>query len=128
MVEMKMRGSIDDKNHEETRHGTSLRIVAYLDGGSEPTTHAMKDISVVKDEFEKWGGKMTFIFKDEKSLANFKMKQFNELPKNISVKIDEAIPSDNLPIFMILNEKEEKVFEAKGYQIGLGEQLLKALK
>ena len=128
VVEMKMRGSIDDKNHEETRHGTSLRIVAYLDGGSEPTTHAMKDISVVKDEFEKWGGEMTFIFKDEKSLANFKMKQFNDLPKNFSVKIDEAIPSDNLPIFMILNEKDEKVFEAKGYQIGLGEQLLKALK
>ena len=49
-VELIMRNST-----VETRHGTSLRIVAYLDSGSEPTTHAMQEISILKDEFEKWG-------------------------------------------------------------------------
>ena len=29
---------------------------------------------------------------------------------------------------MILNDKEVKVFDAKGYQIGLGEQLINVLK
>ena len=112
----------------ETRHGMSLRVIAYLDAGSEPTTHAMQDISILKGKFEEWNGKMTFIFKDNESLNNFKSKKFNELPQNIVFEINKDIPTDNLPVFMILNEKDEKVFEAKGYQIGLGEQLLNILK
>ena len=122
-VELIMRNSII-----EMRHGTSLRIVAYLDSGSEPTTHAMQDISILKDEFEKWGGEMSFFFKDEESLKNFKMKKFNELPENIDFDINGDILTENLPVFMILNEKNGVVFEAKGYQIGLGEQLLNVLK
>ena len=122
-IKMEMRQPI-----VETRHGMSLRIVAYLDAGSEPTTHAMQDISILKGKFEEWNGKMTFIFKDNESLNNFKSKKFNELPQNIVFEINKDIPTDNLPVFMILNEKDEKVFEAKGYQIGLGEQLLNVLK
>ena len=119
-VEMQMRQPI-----VETRHGTSLRIVAYLDGGSEPTTHAMHEFSILKDKFEKCGGEITFYFKDEESLNNFKLKKFNELPDNIVLEINKDIPTDNLPVFMILNEKDEVIFEAKGYQIGLAEQILR---
>ena len=101
------------------------RIIAYLDGGSEPTTHAMQEISILKDKFEKCGGEITFYFKDEESLNNFKLKNFNELPRNIVFEIKEDIPTENLPVFMILNEKDEAIFEAKGYQIGLAEQILR---
>ena len=104
------------------------QIIAYLDGGSEPTTHAMQDISLLKEKFEKWNGKMTFFFKDEEDFKNFKLKKFNELPKNIVFEINKDIPTENLPVFMILNEKDDVIFEAKGYQIGLGEQLLNVLK
>ena len=124
-IEMKMR-----KPEIETSQNvkSQLRIVAYLDGGSEPTTHAMQEISILKDEFEKWGGEIVFYFKDENDFSNFKSKKFNNLPKYIVHDINENIPSENLPVFMILNEKDAKVFEAKGYQIGLGEQLLNILK
>ncbi len=124
-IEMKMR-----KPGIETSQNvkSQLRIVAYLDGGSEPTTHAMQEISILKDEFEKWGGEIVFYFKDENDFSNFKSKKFNNLPKYIVHDINENIPSENLPVFMILNEKDVKVFEAKGYQIGLGEQLLNVLK
>ena len=119
-VEMQMRQPI-----VETHHGTSLRIVAYLDGGSEPTTHAMQEISILKDKFEKCGGEITFYIKDEESLNNFKLKNFNELPRNIVYGIKEDIPTENLPVFMILNDKDEVIFESKGYQIGLAEQVLR---
>ena len=122
-VEMQMRQPI-----VETRHGTSLRIVAYIDGGSEPTTHAMQEISILKDEYEKCGEEIKFYFKDKESLNNFKLKNFNELPRNIVFGITEDIPTENLPVFIILNDKDEIVFEAKGYQIGLGEQLINFLK
>ena len=128
-IELIMREPIVETFPETSQNVASqLRIVAYLDGGSEPTTHTMQDISILKKEFENWGGEMTFIFKDEESLKNFKLKRFNELPKNIVFKIKEDIPTENLPVFMILNDKEEVIFETKGYQIGLGEQMLNVLK
>ena len=119
-VELIMRNSI-----VETRHGTSLRIVAFLDSGSEPTTHAMQEISILKDKFEKCGGEMKFYFKDEESFNNFKLKNFNELPKNVVFEIDGDMQEDNLPVFKVVNDNNEIVFEAKGYQIGLAEQILR---
>ena len=102
-------------------------IIAYLDGGSEPTTHAMQDISILKDEFEKWGGSVEFVFQNDNDYKNFKLKNFNALPENIIFKV-ESNHQQILPIFFVLNEKDEVVFEKSGYTIGLGEQLLKALK
>ena len=107
------------------------RIVAYLDGGSEPTTHAMQDISILKKEFEKWGGEIVFFFKNEEDLNSFKLKKFNELPQNVELIISSGMVFDtinNLPCFQIMNSENEIVFEKYGYQIGLGEQLLNILK
>ena len=101
------------------------RIVAYLDGGSEPTTHAMQEISILKDKFEKCGGEITFYFKDEESLNNFKLKNFNDLPYNIVFEIDGDTHEDNLPVFRVINVNNEIMFETKGYQIGLAEQILR---
>lgn len=107
------------------------RIVAYLDGGSEPTTHAMQDISILKKEFEQWGGEIVFFFKNEEDFNSFKLKKFNELPSNIEFKTNSGTIFDtinNLPCFQILNTENEVVFEKCGYQIGLGEQLMNFLK
>ena len=86
-VTMEMRQSFVETgrnpSQNETCSGTSLRIIAYLDGGSEPTTHAMQDISILKEKFEKWGGEMLFFFKNEEDFNNFKLKNFNELPDNV---------------------------------------------
>ena len=94
----------------------------------EEKVESKEEKSLVKDEFEKWGGEIVFYFKDENDFSNFKSKNFNNLPKYIVHDINENIPSENLPVFMILNDEDAKVFEAKGYQIGLGEQLLNVLK
>lgn len=133
-VNMAMRNhSVEtDENTSSVKDG--LRIVAYLDGGSEPTTHAMQDISILKKEFEKKGVKLTFIFNNEDDLRNFKLKNFNELPKNIEFLVDSDAFWKNtqntkaLPCFKILNSENEVVFEKSGYTIGLGEQLLNVLK
>ena len=77
---------------------------------------------------------MTFVFNNEDDLKNFKLKYFNELPKNIDFIVDSDAFWENtqntkaLPCFKILNSENEVVFEKSGYTIGLGEQLLKAMK
>ena len=128
-IELIMRNPAVETFPETSQNAASkLRVVAYLDSGSEPTTHAMQEISILKEKFEKWNGEMTFLFKDEDDFKNFKLKKFNELPDNVVLEINKDIPTKNLPVFMILDENNEVVFEAKGYQIGLGEQLLHCLK
>ncbi|MCQ2318469.1 MAG: transglutaminase domain-containing protein [Bacteroidales bacterium] len=118
--------------------GRSFYVLGLLDGGSEPTTHAMQDISILKDEFEEWGGSMIFVFQDEESLKNFKMKSFNDLPSNITFGIENGtmlseavsnmkLQNRSLPIFLIANSNNEVVFVLQGYTIGLGEQIVKVL-
>ena len=121
-IELVMRSA------ESLRKGD--RIMAYLDGGSEPTTHAMQDISILKDKFDKWNGKIIFIFKNDEDYKNFKLKKFKDLPKNIDFKVNSGIVFDtinNLPCFQILNSENEVIFEKQGYTIGLGEQMLRYL-
>ena len=130
-IEMIMRQPVETFLETSQNVTSQLRVVAYLDGGSEPTTHAMQEISILKEEFEEWGGEIAFFFKNEDDFNNFKVKKFNELPQNICFEINSGTVFDtinNLPCFQILNSENEVVFEKYGYQIGLGEQILKVLK
>ena len=108
-----------------TSHDGS-KIIAYLDGGSEPTTHAMQEISILNDEFEKWGGEIVFLFKNDDDFNSFKSHKFNELPENVKLAVGSGTVFDTLkylPCFQILDTDDIVVFEKHGYQIGLGEQL-----
>lgn len=113
-------------------------VIAFLDGGSEPTTHAMQDLSILKEKFDAWGGNFVFVFQDEKSYNNFKLKNFNDLPSNVVFKINSGaafdgvinnleLPNRNLPVILVVNSKQEVVFVSQGYRIGLGEQILQKL-
>ena len=79
----------------------------------------------MKEKFEKLKGEITFYFKDEEDYNNFKLKKFNELPDNINYEIKSDMPADNLPVFRVTDDNNEVVFESKGYQIGLAEQILR---
>jgi len=119
--------------------GRNFYVLGLLDGGSEPTTHALQDISIVKDEFEEWGGSVIFAFQDKKSYENFKLKNFNDLPSDITFGIENGamlseavenmrLQSKSLPIFLIANSNNEVVFVLQGYTIGLGEKIINILK
>ena len=114
-------------------------ILGYLDQGSEPTTHAMQDIATFRKDFEESGIPMFFVFANDDEYEKFLLKEFKELPNNITPYIDEdgTLWSDifeslnlnekTLPVFIIVNDQNEVVFLKQGYTIGLGEQILKIL-
>ena len=113
-------------------------VLGLLDQGSEPTTHAMQDISTFHKDFEQSSLPIVFLFADHEAYEKFKLKNFNELPSNIIYGyytqdiLDEATDSmhldkTNLPIFLIANVNSEVVFAKQGYTIGMGEQLLKVI-
>lgn len=118
--------------------GRGFYVLGLLDGGSEPTTHAMQDIAIVKDNLDKWGRGFVFLFQNEEQKNNFELKNFQNLPDNVTFGIEDGsmlneivkgmrLQSDNLPIFIVANTQNEVVFISQGYTIGLGEQLVKVI-
>ncbi|MBQ8958743.1 MAG: transglutaminase domain-containing protein [Bacteroidales bacterium] len=118
--------------------GDEYYILGILDQGSEPTTHAMQDISAFRNDFEESSVPLVFLFGEQDSYDQFKLKNFNELPSNVTYgfftqeimdEITSNLHLDNtsLPIFIIANNNSEVVFTKQGYTIGLGEQLLKVM-
>ena len=120
--------------------GRGYFVVGILGTGQEPTNHALKDIEIKKEEFEKWGRKMILLFPDEKSYRKFSPTDFPNLPSNIVYGIDtnNAIRNEisqnmklsnggNLPIFIIGDTFNRVVFQIDGYTIGTGEQLIRTI-
>ena len=117
--------------------GRGYYIVAVLGVNQEPTNHALKDIEIKKDEFEKWGRKMVLLFEDEASYKKFNPSHFPNLPSTITYGIDtdgkirkeiaesmKLAKGGQLPVFIIGDTFNRVVFESHGYTIGLGEQMI----
>lgn len=128
----------EDKSLLQTS-GRGFYVLALLDGGSEPTTHAMQDIAIVKDKLDEWGRSFIFLFQNQEHQKNFELKKFQGLPENTTFGIEDGsmldeivkgmrLQSKNLPIFIVANTQNEVVFISQGYTIGLGEQLMKVIE
>lgn len=120
--------------------GRGYFVVALLDAKKEPTTHALRDIAARKAQFEEWGRGMVMLFRNQEQLETFDRSEFPGLPSNITFGVDnngevskmltqlmEIKDPANLPIFIIGDTFNRVVFFAQGYQIGLGEQMLKVI-
>lgn len=117
--------------------GRGYYIVGVLGVGQEPTNHALKDIEIKKDDFEKWGRTLLLLFTDEEAYRKFNRKDFPNLPSTAVFGIDtdgkiRKMIADNmklanggqLPVFIIADTFNRIVFESHGYTIGLGEQMI----
>lgn len=130
-------GKTEDMSLLQTT-GRGFYVLGLLDGGSEPTTHAMQDIALVKDQLDKWGRSFVFLFQNEEHKKNFEKKNFQGLPENTTFGIEDGsmlkeivanmrLQNNNLPVFIVANTQNEIVFISQGYTIGLGEQLMKVI-
>lgn len=121
--------------------GRGYFVLGLLEAGKEPTDHALRDIAACKQELEKWGRGIVLLFPDEKQAARFNKVDYPNLPKNIIWGIDKegvirsAIASEfklqgegRLPLLLIGDTFNRVVFFSQGYTIGLGEQLVKAVR
>ena len=120
--------------------GRGYYVLAIVAPNQEPTNHAMRDISVYKDEFEKWGRKMIFLFQNEDEAQRFNFTEFNQLPEtvvwgtDVDGKIRQEVweqmklTSPSLPVFLVCDTFNRVVFCLQGYTINLGEQLLKVIR
>lgn len=113
--------------------GRGYFIVGVIAPNNEPTNHALRDIALYKEELEKWGRKIVLVFRNQSEADRFNIKDFPELPSNVvfGVDVDGQITAElngTLPVVKIADTFNRVVFESQGYTIGLGEQLVNAIK
>ncbi|MDX2443664.1 MAG: transglutaminase-like domain-containing protein [Bacteroidales bacterium] len=139
---------IEQKVQNFTNEAISLKnvisgdkaIVIWIDPDREPSKHVLKDIPLLKDDFEQWDGKLVFLVPSNKLTASFDPAKYYDLPENSEFYIDhesellisasEVLKKDvsaNLPLILILDKNTIRYYSG-GYKIGIGEQLVKNIK
>lgn len=120
--------------------GRGYFVVGILGVNQEPTNHALRDISALKADLEKWSRKLVLLFPNQEQAGKYRAADFPGLPNTVIYGIDtEDIAQqivknmklkrkDTLPIFIIADTFNRVVFVSQGYTIGLGEQLMKTVK
>ncbi len=120
--------------------GRGYFVVAVLGVGQEPTNHALRDISAVKEQFEKWGQKMVLLFTSRDQYNKYMQRdEFKSLPATVRYGIDQdgkilsqirremKLDATTLPVFIIADTFNRVVFVSQGYTIGLGEQMMNVI-
>ena len=120
--------------------GRGYFAVALVDYGTEPSNHAFMDISRAAAELEAWGRPLLIIFATEDDCRKFRAQDFN-LPSTVSYGIDadgkmrKMIASEmkldkngRLPLVVLADTFNRVVFFSQGYNIGLGDSLVKTSK
>ena len=120
--------------------GRGYYVLAIVAPNQEPTNHAMRDISVYKQQFEEWGRKMIFLFQNDDEAQRFNFAEFDKLPNtvvwgtDVEGKIKQEVwqqmklTTPSLPVFLICDSFNRVVFVQQGYTINLGEQLIKVIR
>lgn len=119
--------------------GSGPSVLALVEPGTEPVNHVLRDISALKNQFERWNGTMLLLFADEDSYIAYQdgIGELDELPSNISYGIaDRKLWNDignsldlngQMPVLMLLHDGNKVGFMSQGYMVGAGEQLFKLI-
>ncbi|MEG1556733.1 MAG: hypothetical protein RR356_08430, partial [Bacteroidales bacterium] len=130
-------------NHRDVKLADLVKdrkmVVCFIDPTREPTKHLLKEIGQLKNQFEKWGGRMFFAVPTEKIAPDFNFSTWN-LPQQafymedkngawfnqIMTSTDQYF-RDNYPVVFIVNKEGDLEFKTEGYRIGTGELIFKSL-
>lgn len=120
--------------------GRGNYILGIIKANSEPSVHALNDISLRANEFEKNGTKIMLLFEDEGEAERFDSSRFPHLPSTVSFGVDRGgvsmeelreslcLEGEEWPVFVIADSFNRVMFLSRGYTIGLGDRLLEILE
>ncbi len=110
-----------------------IAIFGWIDADKEPTKHTLKDIGAIAHAFNKMNCKL-FLLGNSEDLDNKLITTYN-LPSSIQLLVDndfkilQSLKKEKVdfPLFIVV--QDSKVYYlSEGYQIGIGEQLIKTIK
>ena len=119
--------------------GRGTYILGIVRPNSEPSAHALNDISLRKADFEALGCPVVVLFSSGDDLARFDRQRFPNLPETLTFGVDTGSVSLNelmeslslsevdLPLFVIADSFNRVMYVSQGYTIGLGDRLLETM-
>lgn len=121
--------------------GENNNIVAWLDVAAEPTEHLLNEMLESKNKFNTIKPTIIFMLRADKDRQDPTLKKvLREIPHIQTVISEETaralapvyegfdITDQRLPLAVIIEEKLTSHFAWAGYNVGIGEMLLKNLK
>lgn len=132
-----------DKNDNETTLFEALKgkkgIVSWLHVGMEPTEHLLNEIRSAKDKYNNENINTILILRDIKDLNDPTLNKTLDVVPNLNIliekdgyNIDEIykgfnITDKKLPLALVFNDNLKAIYGCAGYNVGIGEMLLKTL-
>ena len=120
--------------------GRGYYMVALIRSGHEPSTHLLHDMEAANIHLSQWEHCYLMLFPSQEDYANFDRKEFDDLPDNVlfGVADEETVEAlhiqelthgnEELPILMLCDTFNRVVWFRQGYNIGLADQLMDALR
>ena len=120
--------------------GRGFYMVALIRSNHEPSTHLLHDMEAANIHISQWSQCYLMLFPSQEEYDKFDRKEFDDLPSNVLFGIADPetvasmhIPelthgSEELPILMLCDTFNRVVWFRQGYNIGLADQLMDALR
>ena len=120
--------------------GRGFYIIALIRSGHEPSTHLLHDIEAANIHFSQWSQCYLMLFENQEEYDNFNRREFDDLPSNVlfgiadpetaeAMHIQELTHgNEELPIILLCDTFNRVVWFRQGYSIGLGDQIMDALR
>jgi len=113
-------------------------VILWIDPGTEPTRHIFRDLPLLREEFDEWGGYLLFMLRGGAEGDSFDPSDLAGLPQNSLFCLDEnheflksVWPIDfsglRFPVVIYADSTGNILFSSQGYRIGIGEQILKTI-
>ena len=120
--------------------GRGFYMVALIRSGHEPSMHLLHDMEAANIHISQWSQCYLMLFESQEDYANFDRKEFDGMPSNVlfGVADPETVKAmhiqelthgnEELPILMLCDTFNRVVWFRQGYNIGLADQLMDALR
>ncbi|MBQ8454105.1 MAG: transglutaminase domain-containing protein [Bacteroidaceae bacterium] len=120
--------------------GRGFYMIALIRSGHEPSTHLLHDMEAANIHISQWSGCYLMLFESQEDYAKFDRREFDDLPSNVlfgvadpetfeAMHIEELTHGNKeLPIVMLCDTFNRVVWFRQGYNIGLADQLMDALR
>ena len=120
--------------------GRGFYMIALIRSNHEPSSHLLHDMEAVNIHISQWSQCYLMLFPSQEDYANFDHKEYDDLPDNVlfgvadpatieALHIQELTHgNEELPILMLCDTFNRVVWFRQGYNIGLADQLMDALR
>ncbi|MDR0815570.1 MAG: transglutaminase domain-containing protein [Bacteroidales bacterium] len=148
-IEVKGAFDMETKINTNDNKSVSLKTLSkgkglalfILDPNKEPSKHILQDFPSVQTEIQDWGGGVVFLVPDDKVSEAFRVSAFPGLPAqavwatdqkrvllNAITKVLNFEIVDNFPLTLYISDKGEILYDAVGYKIGTGKDILNVIE